>query len=771
MEQDSLAEEVLSRNGVRIVVDRWGVPHIYGDSLLDTLYGQGYYVARERLWQLDYWRRCGLGLLSEAFGSRFVERDRAARLFRYRGDMAAEWASYGDDARACVQAFVQGVNAFIEQAYANPQRLPPEFQALDYLPSLWAAEDVVVIRNHGLYYNIRDEVSRARVLRDFGAAVEDLRRQREPARALQVPEGLDLADIPDDVLRIYELGMTPPVIGPAPSGPSSGRRLPEGSNNWTIAGTRTASGRPILANDPHRTMTGFPGMRYLVHLSSPELDAIGGSEIGLPGLFTGHNGRIAFGMTFYAADQEDLYVYALNPADAGQYRYGDGWESMRVVHETIPVRNAAPVPVELAFTRHGPVIHQDVQHGRAFAVRAAWLEAGAAPYLGGLAIMRARSWLEFNQACRHWKAPCANYVYADGDGNIGWRNAGLIPVRKTWDGTLPVPGDGRHEWQGFFDPDDLPRSFNPPCGWLATANEMNIPPEYPQDRHLGYEWFSRLRKERIDEVLGAGTQHTVADSNALQNDTCSLLAREVLAIVRTLHVEDAAARQGLDLLLGWDACLDVDSAPALLFEYWYRSHLRPALLQLALAQHLPMPVIAEAARALRTADLVPDRRVDLLLLRQPAQYLGADGEQRLATLMGTTLAQAMTRLRRRHGDNVRAWRWGSVHTARMVHPLRALLRARLDEHLLATPRVARGGSGDTVGLTAHGPDFTQVVGATLRLVIDVGDWDASVAMNAPGQSGRLDSRFASHLLAPWARGESFPLLYSRERVMAALAPS
>ena len=252
-------------------------------------------------------------------------------------------------------------------------------------------------------------------------------------------------------------------------------------------------------------------------------------------------------------------------------------------------------------------------------------------------------------------------------------------------------------------------------------------------------------------------------------DTCSLLAREVLAHLRTLSVEGATdAQPGLDLLLGWDACLGVESAAALLFEHWYRDHLRPALLRLALAQLLPAQRIAEAERALVTADLVPDRRVDLLLLRRPTQHLGLDGEQRLATLMVSTLAQAMTQLRRRHGDDVRAWRWGSVHTARMMHPLRTLLRGHVNEHLLATPRVARGGSGDTVGLTAHGPDFGQLVGSTLRLVIDVGNWDASVAMNAPGQSGRLDSPFASHLLEPWARGESFPLLYSRDKVMAAV---
>lgn len=751
-----------------IVVDRWGVVHIYGDTLHDTLYGQGFHVARERLWQLDYWRRCGLGTLAEVFGPAFVERDRAARLLRYRGDMAQEWQSYGPDAQDCVQAFVDGINAFIRQTREDASLLSPEFRALDYAPPFWQPEDVACIRNHGLYSNLRDEVSRARVLRDYGPQVENLRRQREPARELAVPEGLDLADIPDAVLRIYDLGMRPPVFTAEGASPPDARQLPEGSNNWTISGARTASGRPILANDPHRLMTSFPSMRYLVHLCSPELDAIGGSEIGLPGLFTGHNERIAFGMTYYAADQEDLYVYDLDPQDAGRYRYGDGWERLRIVQESVPVRDAAPAPVTLAFTRHGPVIHVDPLRHKAYALRAAWLEAGAAPYLGGLAVMRARDWDSFNRACRHWKAPGANYVYADVDGNIGWRNAGLIPVRKRWDGTLPVPGDGRYEWEGFFAADELPQEFNPARGWIATANELNLPAAYPRDRHLGYEWYSRLRRERIDMVLGNATAHTIADSNALQNDAFSLLARRVVARLREWDVGGGRVHAARDMLLDWDCVLRADSAPALLFEVWYQRHFRPALLRLALARHVAPNAINAAYLSLSTADLIPDRRVDLMLLDAPETHLGPDGRHQIAALMLDTLDQALAALSAQHGEDRRAWRWGAVHTAGMVHPLRARLQGQLDAALLATPRVARSGSGDTVGLTGYAPDFTQMVGSTLRLVIDVGDWDQSVAMNAPGQSGRLDSPMATNLLQAWAAGESFPLLYSRERVMGAV---
>lgn len=751
---------------VRIVTDEWGVPHIYGDSLLDVLYGQGFNVARERLWQLDYWRRCGLGLLSEAFGEKYVERDRAARLFLYRGDMEAEWVSYSPDAKECLEAFVGGINAFITMTQQDASLLPMEFQALDYVPGVWEARDIPRMRSHGLYYNLRDEVSRARTIRDYGNDVEELRRSREPARALNVPDGLDLTAIADDVLRVYELAVSPPVFSTGDQVVQSKASYPEGSNNWTISGSRTQSGRPILANDPHRVMTSFPSMRYLVHLSAPGFDAIGGSEIGLPGLFTGHNERVAFGITYHASDQEDLYVYDLNPDNSEQYRYDDAWENVRTVTDTIPVRDQDPVDVELSFTRHGPLIYQDTSQHKAFAVRAAWLETGMAPYLGGLATMRSQCWDSFVKATRHWKAPCANVIFADVQGNIGWKVSGLIPVRKNWDGTMPVPGDGRYEWNGFFPSDELPMEYNPERGWVATANEMNTPSTYPSDRHLGYEWFSRLRKDRIDEVLGGSRSHTIESSNALQNDYCSLLARRIIARIAELPIQDPESHPGLSMLRGWDAVMTTDSSPAALFEVWYRNHLRPRLFERAMAQHMGADKVDAALKSMALAELVPDARVDLMLFETPQERLGADAEQWLADTVLDTLAQAESQLRKTQGEDMSAWRWGAVHTAQMAHPLRNILQGKLDADLLTTQQVARGGSGDTVCLTAYAPDFTQLVGSTLRIVNDVGEWDNSVAMNAPGQSGRLDSPFVANLLNMWAEGKTIPLLYSPEKVAA-----
>ncbi|MEV5302595.1 penicillin acylase family protein [Amycolatopsis methanolica] len=747
---------------VEIVVDRWGVPHIYAADTYDAFRAQGFNAARDRLWQIDFWRRRGLGRLAEVFGAEHVERDRAARLFLYRGDMRREWLSYGSDTKRATVAFVEGINAFVELTRRDPELLPVEFRELGYEPALWEPEDVARIRSHGLFYNVRDEVARARTLRDLPHEAEELRRRREPDRELTIPEGLDLDLIPDDVLAVYDLATSAPVFGsPAPLAPQ-GDVLPEGSNNWVLAGARTRSGRPLLANDPHRAAAAMPGLRYIAHLSAPGFDVIGGGEPALPGISIGHNGRIAFGLTIFAIDQEDLYVYETNPDDPYAYRYQDGWEPMRRLTETIAVRDGEPVEVELLFTRHGPVIHRDPARHTAFAVRAAWLEPGMAPYLGSMDYMRARNHDEFLAAMNRWGAPPENQVYADTDGTIAWKTGGLTPIRPNWDGTLPVPGDGRYEWAGFYDADQLPGSVNPEQGFLATANECNLPTDFPPDRHITYDWYAPSRRHRLDEVLADTNDATPESMVALQGDYVSVPARRIVTRLAELDVPEDT--DGLALLLGWDGDLTADSAAAALFEVWYRRHLRPALLAKALEPHVGAEAAADTARRISPAeDLLADARIDLELVETAGDRLGPDPEKILVDTVARTLPAAVADLAGLLGPDRAQWSWGRLHVATARHPLAALLTGVPDEQLVAGP-APRGGSGDTVGNTAYGPNFVQSAGATFRLVVDVGEWDSSLAMNAPGQSGRLGDPHATDLFEPWSRDEAFPLLYNRERI-------
>ncbi len=399
---------------VEILIDPWGIPHIYASHDEDAFFAQGFNAARDRLWQLDLWRRQGLGLLAEVLGPDYLARDRAARLFRYRGSMEQEWAAYGCDLKPVIEPFVAGINAYIKLTERRPELLSAEFAALDYRPAKWQPDDVLLIRAHGRYRNAASELQRALILRELGPDADALRVRLEPEAELSVAPGLDLSQISRELLRDYELATSPVSFAPGdPPAPAAG------SNNWVISGARTATGRPILASDPHRAL-GVPSLRYLVHLASPGLNVIGGGEPILPGISLGHNGQVAFGLTIFPADQEDVYSYQ-TASSATSYRYGAGWAPMEIVHEVIAVRGRDPVAVELKFTRHGPVVHEDLATGTAFAIRAAWLEPGMAPYLASIALMRTTDWPSFQAAARYWRSPGENLVYADTQNNIGWQ--------------------------------------------------------------------------------------------------------------------------------------------------------------------------------------------------------------------------------------------------------------------------------------------------------------------------------------------------------------
>ena len=366
------------RQSAQILVDRWGVPHIFAANQDDAFFVQGYNAARDRLFQIDLWRRRGLGRLAGVFGRTFVEQDRASRLFLYRGDMQAEWQAYGTDAQRIAERFVAGINAYIDQVGTDRKRLPFEFRHFGYLPEKWQAQDVVRIRSHGLTRNLQSEVARAFVACQVGLKVDDMRLRLSPRWETQVPAGLDPC-LPADLLQVFQLatqGVTlgkATMVGRLADAPGHAVAVtdvnraddpPEGSNAWVIAPARTASGRPILANDPHRTYSA-PSLRYIAHLNAPGLDVIGAGEPGLPGISIGHNGTIAFGLTVFGIDQEDLYVYEVNPANPMQYSYQGGWEDFVVRREQVAVKGAEPVSVELVFSRHGPVIHTERARNRA----------------------------------------------------------------------------------------------------------------------------------------------------------------------------------------------------------------------------------------------------------------------------------------------------------------------------------------------------------------------------------------------------------------------
>jgi penicillin G amidase len=746
-----------------IIIDQWGIPHIYAGTTRDAIFLQGYNAARDRIWQIDLWRKRGLGLLARDFGPSYAAQDRAARLFLYRGDMDREWQAYGPDARSYTEAFVAGVNAFVDEVRSGERPLPVEFRVAGTLPDRWTPEDVVRVRSHGLTRNVESEVARARVACTAGLEADRLRRKLEPEWTTKVPEGLDPCVIKPEVLNDYDLatkevafarpGEQRTSIDPETFLAEAGDRVSTiGSNNWTIAPSRTATGRPILANDPHRAH-GVPSLRYLVHLNAPGLSVIGAGEPALPGISIGHNGRIAFGLTIFSIDQEDLYVYETNPDNPNQYRYGSGWEDMRVVRETVEVRGEMPREVELRFTRHGPVLHADPANRRAFAMRSVWFEPGTSAYFNSAEYMTAKDWAGFKAAMANWGAPSENQVYADTQGNIGWIVGGRSPLRPTWDGLMPVSGDGRYEWAGFLKGEELPQVYNPAEGWLATANEMNLPRDYPyRERKPGFEWTDPARITRIKEVLGPKDKVSLADSMALQTDDYTVNGRRLTKLLEPLDADDPALAEGLRLLKAWDHRATADSAGAALFEVWMTKHLGRALI----AKTVP-----EAGRA---AIGTPDVIAIVTYLENPDGALGADPKAARDAILRESLKAAVDEVRQLLGPDAASWAWGKLHHAQFEHGLSPLADDATRAQM-TVGRLAMGGSAFSPRAASYRmSDFRVTSGASFRMVLDVGNWDASVAINTPGQSGDPFSPHYRDLAPLWAAGEYVPLLYSREAV-------
>jgi len=755
------------RKPVRVLRDEWGVAHIYAETQNDLFFAQGFVAAQDRLWQMDLWRRVGEGELAEVLGPRAIDRDRFARLVRYRGDMKAEYESYAPDARQIIEAFVSGVNAQIE---LSKDRLPIEFQLTGSKPEPWTPEvcltrmaGYVMTRNAStevlraqLAYKFIDETVAMLMGHDFAlktaeesGSAEGLGKvaeliETDPPRKLELPDGLgwkDLKYIDNRILAAAKDASDPVTFNPN-----------DGSNNWVIDGTMSATGKPILANDPHRTIA-LPSLRYLVHLVGPGWNVIGAGEPALPGVAAGHNERVGFGFTIVGIDQQDLYVEEINPANPNEYRYRGKWEQMRVEREQIKVKGEAqPREVELTFTAHGPVIYEDKERHRAYALRWVGSEPGTGGYLASLTLNRVQNWKEFLKAMERWKVPSENLIYADVDGNIGWVAAGMAPIRKGWSGLLPVPGaEGKYEWQGFLPVSELPQSFNPSKHFIATANHNILPPGYKHE--LGYEWANPIRFWRISEVLGSAKgKFNVADFEKLQYDEVSLPARELTSVLREAKGVKPELRPFVEMLTAWDCSLGKDSAAAALFEIWL-SKLTPAVFK----RH-----VSEAAWRAVAERISPLMTIDAL--KNPSsRWFGPENAraERDVTLL-TSLEEAVKETRERFGDDPSKWRWGKLHVAPFTH---ALSTDAERQALFNLPSVERGGDGNTVNNTS-GPAFRQNHGASFREILDVSDWDRSVATNVPGQSGQPGSKHYGDLLPLWAEGKYFPLLYSKQKVEA-----
>ena len=735
---------------IEILDDPYGVPHIRAGSIPDAFFGQGYVVARDRLFQIDFAHRREMGRMAEAFGAAFVPHDAAARLFHYRGDLEPELADVPANVLACAKAYVAGINARIDEVLADPSLLPLEYRILGVTPIKWDLRDMMRAREASVG-NIGDEIRRARLaalgLLDLDAVVAPLR----PAWTMHVPEGLDAASVSDADLGVLNLGSLPfgSIVPDAKGGIAATaiERANAGSNAWTVGPQRTATGRPILANDPHLGIGGF-GPRHVAHLTAPGLDLIGGGAPGLPGIMQGHTDRFAFGRTNFHIDQEDLFILELDPADSERYRYGDGWKRFDRVDVGIPVKGGTTAAATLRHSVQGAVVSHDPARRRATVLASIGQQPGASGVFAMVAINLARDWAGLQQNALRFHPSPTNLHYADIDGNHGWQAIGYIPVRKKGDGLLPAPGDGRYDWTGMRDFRALPSEFNPAKGWFASANQNNLPTNWPRDRIPAFSFRDPYRYERIADVLSAQPKHSLADSVALQHDTLSTPAKQLLALLPAQGSPDA--ERALGVLRGWDARIAPESGAAALYEMLWRE----------LGGRMRTAIVPERAREL-VDSIAPS--VLLGLLAEPDARLGADPKAARDRLFDAALAAAWKTAVEQLGPDTASWRWGKLHQVRIAHPL-----ARIPAIAAAFPPIdGQGSGGDSYTVMARWLRGWAVSGGASYLqVIDVGAWDNSLMVNFPGQSNDPRSPHYRDGYDPWIAGKMQPMLFSRTAVDA-----
>lgn len=704
---------------VRVVRDRWGVPHIAARNQDDLFFAQGFVQAQDRLFQMDLWRRSVQGRLSEVLGGNFIERDSMTRRVQFRGDLNGEWASYGSDTKAIAGSFTRGINAWVSRAR---ERLPEEFVLAGWAPEFWRPEDLLNRTDAFLASgNALDEVLRARLTAAVGADRAGALFPAEGAIPTIVPRALDLAAINGVVSDALRRVGTPPFF--------MGFAASAGSNAWAVA--RGDRGTPILAADPHVPFEN-PGKRYLVHLQAPGWHVAGATSPWLPGVVIGHNDRVAWGMTASSLDTQDIYVEKVNPANPHQVLEGGRWVDLVAVQEGIAVKGRSePLPLEFEYTTHGPVIAIDRDRRLAYLLRWSGTEPGAAPELAALAIGRARSSSEFREALARWKMPPAEFVYADVDGLIGRQVAALTPTRGAGGGAMPVPGETRqYEWRGWVALDRLPGASDPPTGFVASANG------------------NAARFGRISEVLADPAARGVEGFQRLQHDVRAWNAERLVPLLTRVASDRADLDEARQRLLRWDRRISGDSQEAALYVAWERELTR----RLA-ALRLPSDLADEYIRR-TTRTLVP-----ALTEPSPAWFDG-EVEKSRDGLVLEALAAAVDGLRGKGPNEHLAW--GRVHTVTFAHPLG--ISDRPARRFNVGPFAASGYSETVLSISSSGSG--RSIGPSFRAIFDLGDWDRSLAMNAPGQSESPGSPHFGDLAAAWAAGEYFPLAFSDRAVQA-----
>jgi len=754
---------------VEVVRDDYGVPHIRAASLDDTIYALGFVHAQDRLWQMEVSRRTAAGRLAEVFGESALETDRFLRTLGVRRAAEANFKRLDKETRALLETYAAGVNAFMN---TRPV-LPIEFWLTGAKLEPWTPADSlgwIKMMAWDLSGNWRNELLRMRLSKTLPLA--RIHELLPPYPGEASPEIIDLRRLYNSIekegVRLAEKSGSEPDIphirisGSDPDFQTEGL----GSNNWVVSGARSATGKPLLANDPHLGLTA-PAVWYFAHISAPGFEAIGATLPGVPAIVLGRNTHFAWGFTNTGPDVQDLYIERLD--GAGNYLTPDGPKPFTLYDEVIKVKGGEDVRLQVRVSRHGPVIsdvsrtaQEAAPRGHVIAMQWTALREDDLTMQSAVRIARAKDWPGFLAALRDYHSPQQNVVYADTQGNIGFVAAGRVPVRKPENdlkGLAPAPGwMAKYDWAGFIPFAELPQAYNPVNGTLMTANQRITPPGYPH--YITSEWQPPYRANRINELLGAVRNHSIGSFARIQGDVVSLPVKELLPRLSRVKPRSEEARRALALLANWDGAMAAGRAEPLIMSAWWREFSRAIYAD-------------ELGDSFRGNWLTRAQFMINVLNDKDRQGRWCDNARTKITescddLLAATLDAALADLRKRYGEDTGAWRWGPAHFARHEHrPFgRVNWLAPWFDITVPTPGDAYTVNIGRNRLEDAARPFANTHAASLRAIYDLGDLDNSLYIHSGGQSGNVLSAHYKAFTQAWAKGDYIPMVTDRKKIEA-----
>lgn len=736
---------------IEIVRDADGVPHIYATTDHDAFYGLGYVHAQDRLWQMEMNRRIGAGRLSEILGEATLSIDKFQRTMGYYRAALTDLEVVEPRNRQALEAYAAGVNQWLAEGHT----LPPEFILLGVTPEPWQPADSLVwqkMMSWDLGGNYDLELLHQQLAQALGAERAAQLLPDYPAEGVNILAGMTLNA--EGAAALLE-------IDRALEGSFARGGRESGSNNWVIAGSRTETGMPILADDPHLG-TSIPSIWYLAEMQGDRLHAIGSTFPGLPAIVIGHNERIAWGVTNVGPDVQDLYIERINPANPNQYEVDGAWQELEI-HEELIFVDGEEEPLRWAArsTRHGPLVSDVSDMGLTLALQWTALKPGDTTLDAFMGINYAANWDDFMAAMEQYVTPSQSFVYADVDGNIGYYAPGVIPIRaEGHDGTVPVPGwASEYEWQGAIPFTELPHAFNPPEGYIATANNRVVDDSYPY--LLGTDWAPPYRAERIVEMIeqlsSNGETISMDDVAAMQADQESTQVRVLLPFLLSVTPADERQQQAIALLQEFDGVMRMDSAPAAIYQAWM-IHLERALFE----DDLRVSLFEEMSTRANPLFLTN-------VLNDPVQgaawcdnVLSAPVETCSETAKHA-LDNALDDLSERMGADLSRWRWDRVHITQYPHnPFSQVSYLKGIFHRT----IPNGGDRYTVNVAPINltNPYVQTHSPGYRHIIDLSNIAASRFMITTGQSGNVLSNHYDNLIRRHRDVEYLPMLFGKENV-------